>query len=184
MDAPEAPLPPVIYTMENKPIVTCESRRRGRGRRPLRGRPARAPVPSSRPLRPGPRAPCPAASWNGGVAGAEAAAGPSEREGDLRPRRHGLAGRGRCTWTAPGRRARPGIAGAERGVPPCGPVQPRGLAGGPARGGDRPSRPPSPPLPWEGLVALRVASVDEVCVRAHFARGSGRRSGRPSTRRR
>jgi hypothetical protein len=24
MDAPEDPLPPVIYTMENKPIVTCE----------------------------------------------------------------------------------------------------------------------------------------------------------------
>lgn len=24
MDAPEEPLPPVIYTMENKPIVTCE----------------------------------------------------------------------------------------------------------------------------------------------------------------
>nr|KAF6382428.1 hypothetical protein mPipKuh1_008808 [Pipistrellus kuhlii] len=23
MDAPEEPLPPVIYTMENKPIVTC-----------------------------------------------------------------------------------------------------------------------------------------------------------------
>lgn len=24
MDAPEEPVPPVIYTMENKPIVTCE----------------------------------------------------------------------------------------------------------------------------------------------------------------
>lgn len=41
MDAAEEPLPPVVYTMENKPIVTCEC----------------------------PRAPGPAASWSGGVAG-------------------------------------------------------------------------------------------------------------------
>lgn len=74
MDAPEEPLPPVIYTMENKPIVTCECSRRGRGRRPLRA--ARHPRPHPGARGPAPRAPGPAASWNGGVAGAAAAAGP------------------------------------------------------------------------------------------------------------
>lgn len=29
MDAPEEPQPPVVYTMENKPIVTCKCGRAG-----------------------------------------------------------------------------------------------------------------------------------------------------------
>lgn len=32
MDAPEEPQPPVVYTMENKPIVTCKCGRPGGGR--------------------------------------------------------------------------------------------------------------------------------------------------------
>lgn len=32
MDAPEEPQPPVVYTMENKPIVTCKCGRAGGGR--------------------------------------------------------------------------------------------------------------------------------------------------------
>lgn len=62
MDAPEEPLPPVIYTMENKPIVTCECRSAGRGRRPLQAARPRLAGPSP------PRTP-PGHSLDGGVAG-------------------------------------------------------------------------------------------------------------------
>lgn len=58
MDAPEELLPPVIYTMENKPIVTCEcpSARAGAGAAAGAGSPSRLAglsAPAARPRRPG-----------------------------------------------------------------------------------------------------------------------------------
>lgn len=57
MDAPEEPLPPVIYTMENKPIVTCECPSAREGAAAVAGCPAQA----RQPL--GPLAPRRAAPW-------------------------------------------------------------------------------------------------------------------------
>ena len=67
MDAPEEPLPPVIYTMENKPIVTCECPAAREGAAVAAGSAAQV-VGSWAPLS------GPATSWNRGVAGAAAAA--------------------------------------------------------------------------------------------------------------
>lgn len=108
MDAPEEPLPPVIYTMENKPIVTCECPAAREGAAAAAGSPARVPDPSAPAARP--RSPGPVASWNGGVAGAAAAAaaGPLNPQAtfdlsgaDLRPQRGRPPGLSRCRWTAP-----------------------------------------------------------------------------------
>lgn len=170
----------------------------------MRGRPAQAPVPNPWPSRPGPRAPGPAASWNGGVAGAEAAAGPSEADGDLRPRRDALAGRVRRTRTAPGRRARPGIAAAEQGAPRaegCAPCSPQAWRPAPRAegtglpGGGGPARPARLPLGSRGRVSwlrgLR-AWTKFACVRPSFreaveivgdrARDAGDGSGRCEVR--
>lgn len=56
MDAPEELLPPVIYTMENKPIVTCEcpsAREGAAAARAARCRLAGPSAPAARPRRPG-----------------------------------------------------------------------------------------------------------------------------------
>lgn len=52
MDAPEEPQPPVVYTMENKPIVTCKcGGAGGRGARPGLAAPIYADTADLRPFR-------------------------------------------------------------------------------------------------------------------------------------
>lgn len=104
MDAPEEPLPPVIYTMENKPIVTCECR----SVRAAAAAAAGSPVRARRPLVPrGPAPALPAGRFlDGGVAGAVAAAGPPTPPGATSgPAGEAEPARFRASFAGPGARA-------------------------------------------------------------------------------
>lgn len=185
MDAPEELLPPVIYTMENKPIVTCECPSAREGAAAVAGSPVRARRPlGSRCPAPAPRPGC---FLDGGVAGA--AAGPSTPQltsdpagGALRPRRN-PGPRPLCAVAPrPGRaarsawRARTGVGAAERRCRP--------QARPPARARREPSSPLAVVLSWASCAAdldrgrsLRAFSVLED-VRLYFGkvlRGERRR---------
>lgn len=172
MDASEEPLPPVIYTMENKPIVTCECPEAGRARRSLGGPgPWRHAPGAPRPSAPGALR---AGPLPGGVTRAAAEAGPSDFSGtpsDLpagRPLTPGGRPRAGCSWSrwnpADSARdwARAGVEGEERGLPPPrpAPVEPRARdLGAPASSAGRfCPRAPFPRLrgsPW-GLAELQA----------------------------
>lgn len=87
MDAPEEPLPPVIYTMENKPIVTCECPAAREGAAAAAGSPARVPGPSAPAARPPLSWPGRFLEWRCGRGGGGGGGGASEPAGDLRPLR-------------------------------------------------------------------------------------------------
>lgn len=163
MDAPEEPLPPVIYTMENKPIVTCECR----SARAAAAAAAGGPVRARRPLVPhGPAPALPAASWTevwpgGGCGGASDPAG-----GDLRPRRRGRAGAFPCQLG--GARGAGGAhrAAGEDGPPPRAAPAPARLPAGdrrapsfPPRGGLAVGVPARAPRGGPGARTLRLARV-------------------------
>ena len=162
MDAPEEPLPPVIYTMENKPIVTCECRSAREGAAAVAGTPARV----RRPLDP-----CSedlAASWMEVWPGRRLRRGPRKRPPTLRETSsravslHFDSARGRaCSegGASMGALPRPRLA------PGLGrwPSDPRGPSS--RLGVVLSSRSHRCPTPGRAPVARRPGSVDEVCVR-------------------
>lgn len=162
MDTPEEPLQPVIYTMENKPIVTCECLSAREGAAAVAGSPARVRWPLD------PRSKALAASWMVEWPGRRLRRGPRRRPPTLRetsPRAvslHSDSTRGRaCSeW-----RARMGALLCPRPAPGlgCWPSYPRGPS-------SRlrvvlSSRSHRSPTLGRALVARRLGSVDEVCVR-------------------
>lgn len=168
MDAPEEPLPPVIYTMENKPIVTCECR----SARAAAAAAAGSPVRARRPLVPrGPAPALPAGRFlDGGVAGRWLRRG-------LRPRR----GRPPAPPERPSRRVSvPASRGPGRGRRAQGGG--RGRAPAARRSGPRSApgrRPASTVLPAEGRARRRGpgprAPGRPRC--SHTAAGARRRAG-------
>lgn len=151
MDAPEEPLPPVIYTMENKPIVTCECPSAREGAAAVAGGPARA----RRPL--GPLAPRRAAPWM--------EVWPGRRRRTSVPRATSDPGKTpsravSCSLTAPGAGALPrlGRSARDRRVRPPG----RGSCCPPGHTAPRPRGGPSRLADWGART--KFACVYRVCT--------------------